>query len=84
MALQTDNEPQYSSKKFKNFTMKWTFDQETSTTTFPRSNGLAEIYVKKAKALLLKCINDRSDIYLVLLSQRNTLGSPNQRLMGKI
>nr|XP_006812917.1 PREDICTED: uncharacterized protein K02A2.6-like [Saccoglossus kowalevskii]XP_006819127.1 PREDICTED: uncharacterized protein K02A2.6-like [Saccoglossus kowalevskii] len=52
--LLTDNGPQFTSRKFKDFSRKWTFTHKTSSPNYPRSNGLAERTVQTVKNLLKK------------------------------
>jgi Integrase zinc binding domain/Integrase core domain len=66
--LHSDNGPQYASADFKKFASEWNFVHLTSSPHHPRSNGLAERYVKVAKNLLKKCSQDNTDIYLALLA----------------
>lgn len=86
--LESDNGPQFSSSEFRKFSTDWKFKHQTSSPTFPRSNGLAEKYVAIAKSTIKKCSMDNSDVFLALLNLRNTprsdkLGSPVQRLFGR-
>ncbi|KAF2905567.1 hypothetical protein ILUMI_00615 [Ignelater luminosus] len=85
--LRTDGGKQYVSEKCQDFVEKWKFEHKVSSPHFPRSNGLAERYVQKAKTLLDKCLEESSDVQLALLHHRNTprptLGSPIQRLMSR-
>jgi hypothetical protein len=85
--LESDNMP-FNSADFKNFSIRWGFEQSISSPNFPRANGLAERFVQTAKNLLKRCHQDSSDIYEALLNYRNTprspdLGSPVQRLMSR-
>jgi len=86
--LITDNGPQFSSDTFRQFASDYSFDHRTSSSHYPRSNGMAERAVQTVKNLLKKAILDKRDPYLALLEYRNTptsdtLGSPAQRLMGR-
>ena len=86
--LITDNGPQFSSIKFKEFAKTYSFQHTTSSPHYPQSNGKAEKAVQIAKNLIKKTTADKQDIYLALLDIRNTpasggIGSPAQRLMGR-
>ena len=80
--LITDNGPQFSSIKFKEFAKTYSFQHTTSSPHYPQSNGKAEKAVQITKN---QTTADKQDIYLAL---RNTpasggIGSPAQRLMGR-
>jgi transposase InsO family protein len=86
--LISDNGPQFSSREFQQFTMKYGIEHNTSSPLYPKSNGLAEKAVQTVKETMEKCIEADEDIYLALLDLRNTprdneMGSPAQRLMGR-
>ena len=84
----SDGGPQYTSHKFKMFSVKWGFSHEMSNPGNSKANGAAEAAVKIAKRLLRKCRTAHEDPYLGLFNLRNTptVGlktSPTQRLMGR-
>jgi len=85
--LRSDGGSCFGSQEFKNFHSDWRFSHRISSPQFPRSNGLAERYVQEGKNLILKCLEEKSDLQLALLYHRNTprgdLGSPVQRLMSR-
>ncbi|XP_054264957.1 uncharacterized protein K02A2.6-like [Macrosteles quadrilineatus] len=85
--LLSDGGTQFNSFEFKHFEKEWQFNKRVSSPLFARSNGLAERYVQEAKLILKKCLEEKTDVYLALLHQRNiprkNLGSPAQRLMGR-
>ena len=85
--LLTDNGPQYSSHKFKDFAEKWDFIHNTSSPRYPQSNGLAERTVQTVKNLLKKARENGKDPYLALLTYRDTPRgnehSPAQVLFGR-
>lgn len=70
--LESDNGPQYSSQEYRRFAAEWKFHHSTSSSNYPKSNGLAERFVQTAKNLLRKCNDDKTDIKLALLIYRNT------------
>lgn len=83
----TDNGPQFSSEKFRNFAKQWDFIHATSSPHFPQSNGLVEKSVQTVKRLMHKATDSGSDFYQSLLIYRTTpldCGmSPSQLLMGR-
>ena len=86
--LVTDNGPQFSSVEFATFAKRWNFLHKTSSPHHPASNGMAESAVKTLKRTLMKCAEDRSDVYEALLNLRNTprpgIGlSPVQLMMSQ-
>ncbi|XP_021352836.1 uncharacterized protein K02A2.6-like [Mizuhopecten yessoensis] len=52
----SDNGPEYSSEKFREFAKTWDFNHETSSPHHPQSNGLAEKTVQTIKRLFTKAI----------------------------
>ena len=50
----SDNGPQFSSGEFASFAREWGFHHITSSSHYPRSNGLAESSVKVVKNLMRK------------------------------
>ena len=84
----SDNGPQYSSEKFREFAAKYNFQHITSSPGNSQSNGAAEAAVKTIKRMMKKCHETNEDPYLGLLNQRNTptegmQTSPSQRLFGR-
>ncbi|KAL0174707.1 hypothetical protein M9458_030675, partial [Cirrhinus mrigala] len=84
----SDNEPQYSSQEFKQFSIAWEFRHVTSSPAYPQSNGKAESAVKTAKQLMGKAKRGKADPYLAILEHRHTPSqgfnaSPAQRLMSR-
>lgn len=87
--LESDNDPPYVSKEFKDFEENWSFKHDTSSPLHSQGNGLAERAVQLAKNILRKCKQDKTDYRLALLNWNNTprdafLGSPYQRLYSRI
>jgi len=86
--LVSDNGPQFSAFKFKEFSQKWGFTHVTSAPGNSRANGAAEAAVKIAKRVMKRSVRAGEDPYLGLLNQRNTPtesvgSSPVQRLFGR-
>ena len=86
--LVTDNGPQFSSAEFSVFAKSWMFEHQTSSPTYPQSNGKAENVVQTIKRLFTKCKASGGSEFQALLDWRNTptagIGtSPAQRLMGR-
>ncbi|XP_063233061.1 uncharacterized protein K02A2.6-like [Bacillus rossius redtenbacheri] len=86
--LYSDNGPQFSSREFKDFSMRWDFKHKTSSPMYPQSNGLAERHIQTIKHMLKKSVADRKDIMLALLEYRNTpidttMPSPAQLLFSR-
>ena len=84
----SDNGPQYSSEKFREFAAKYNFQHITSSPGNSQSNGAAEAAVKTIKRMMKKCHETKEYPYLGLLNQRNTptegmQTSPSQRLLGR-
>lgn len=67
----TDGATNFVNHEFKKFAEAWKFHHVTSSPHYPKSNGKAEITVKKAKQLLLKTAEDKEDFWYALLHQRN-------------
>ena len=82
--LISDNEPQFSSGKFHQFTASYQIKHNTSSPHYPQSNGKAEKAVQTIKSLMRKAQAEKRDFHLALLDFRNTptddtIGSPAQR-----
>ena len=79
----SDNEPQYSSSQFREFSIKYKFKYVTSSPRYPQGNGEAERTVQIVKNLW----KTSDDPHLALLSYNSTpinLGySPAQLLMSR-
>ena len=81
--LISDNGPQFKSREFENFALKYGFCHTTSWPGYSKSNGMAERAVQTAKSIIKKAKGDNEDPYLGLLNFRNTsrdatVGSPVQ------
>ena len=89
VVLISDNGPQFSSEKFRQFSACYQFEHYTSSPHYPQSNGKAEKAVQIVKNLLCKAQAEKQDFHLALLDFRNSytdndsLGSPAQRFMGR-
>lgn len=70
--LLTDNEPQYSSKEFKDFTESYGIEHLTSSLHYPEANGSSERMLQTVKNILIKCGEEEGDLSLALLSYRAT------------
>lgn len=86
--LRTDNGPQFSSREFKRFQQEWQFQHNTSSPRYPTSNGRSENAVNSAKVLMRKAKRAGTDVFLALLTLRNTptqgrTTSPAQRLLNR-
>ncbi|XP_046477016.2 uncharacterized protein [Neodiprion pinetum] len=86
--VRSDNGPQFSSHKFKEFAKAWGFEHTTSSPTYPRSNGLVERFVQTVKKMVKKAKEDRKDPYLALLELRNKpisncIESPNRLMFNR-
>ena len=84
----TDNGPPFNSEQFSNFAKEYGFVHNTSSPTYPQSNGKSESAVKIAKSLIKKTKKANGDLQLNLLTWRNTPtegldSSPAQRLFGR-
>ena len=84
--LFTDNGPQFSSHRFRQFASDWFFLHMTISPDYPQSNGKAENAVRTVKLLWRKALADGQDKWLALLAWRNspTEGfsySPAQRFL---
>ena len=86
--VRSDNGPQFSSKKFKQFAKEWNFQHVTSSQRYPQRNGFVERQVQTIKKIMKKALDDGKDPFLALLEFRNTpisnkIPSPNKMLLGK-
>jgi hypothetical protein len=81
--VRSDNGRQFDCLQFREFAKMYSFKWTSSSPQYPQSNGQAESAVKLLKKILKK--ND--DLYLALLSYRNTSlscgASPAQLLFGR-
>ena len=88
LTVVSDNGPQYSSRDFKEFAMKWEFNHVTSSPRYPKSNGMAERAVQTIKQLLKKAAMNGEDPYLAIQAHRacpdpNGFASPAQRMFKR-
>lgn len=84
----SDGGPQFNCIYFMQFSKSWNFNHTMSSPLYPQSNGLVERHVQTLKDMLYKAKYDNKDLYLTLLSYRNTpidgnLDSPAQILMNR-
>lgn len=68
----SDGGPQFSSRVFHNFTMKWDIEHVMSSPRNPQSNGQVERAKQTFKKLLSEATKDKRDVEIVLLNYRNT------------
>ncbi|UYV66944.1 K02A2.6-like [Cordylochernes scorpioides] len=83
---ETDNGPNFTSRDVKDFQKKWLFNHQTSSSLYPKSNGLVERAVKTAKNLIGKCLDSEREVELVLnfyKTSRDGLPSPAQCLFSR-
>ena len=85
----SDNAKQFNSLDYKNFASDWDFEIKLSSPHHQQSNGFAERTIQTIKSIFNKCIENKEDIYLALLSFRNTpiFGSkysPSEILMSRL
>ena len=83
-----DNGPQSAHAEFREFSKDWEFEHETSSPRYPQANGKVENAIKTCKMLIKKAALSKTDIYLALLTFRNTpsegvIVSPAQRLFSR-
>ena len=85
--LISDGGPPFNSKEFRLFCEEYNFHHTFSSPRYAQGNGEAERAVQTVKNLLKKAVSAGADLYLALLSYRNTpmeCGfSPSQLLMGR-
>ena len=68
----SDNGPQFSSRKFKQFAESWEFKHTTTSPKNPQANGQVENAIGTTKSVLKKAYEDGTDPYIALLESRNT------------
>ena len=69
--VRSDNEIQYSSRRFERFSESWRSQHATSSPEYPGSIGMALRYVQVVKNMLTKTKDSGQDLYLVMLGARN-------------
>ncbi|KAB0792847.1 hypothetical protein PPYR_14806, partial [Photinus pyralis] len=83
----SDSGSQFISKEFQTFANEWNFKSIIASPHHQQSNGLAERTIQSLKKMIKKCSDNKEDIYLALLSFRNTpvvnTYSPSQILMSR-
>ncbi|CAB4006325.1 Retrovirus-related Pol poly from transposon, partial [Paramuricea clavata] len=85
----SDNDTQYTSSTFQEFSRTYGFTHVTSSPMYPQSNGLSERAVQTVKRLLQKCKESNLDPHLAMLCLRSTplshdLPSPAELLNSRI
>ena len=68
----SDNGPQFSSRKFKQFADSWEFKHTTTSPKHPQANGQVEKAIGTTKSVLKKAYEDGTDPYIALLANRST------------
>ncbi len=68
----SDNGPEFSSGEYTIFAKNWKFKHNTTSPTYPQSNGCVERMIQTVKKTIKKCIHSDEDIYLGLLALRTT------------
>ena len=85
--VMSDSAKQFLSNEFIGFSKNWNFTSVTSSPHHQQSNGLVERNIQTIKRLIKKCSDNEDDIYMALLSYRNTPTcgpySPSQMLMSR-
>lgn len=84
----TDGGPQFTSREFRQFAVKYDFTHTISSPHFPRANGLAEKGVQVVKRLLKKSEYAGEEFWVALLNYRISPlidgRTPSQLLMGRM
>ena len=73
----SDNGPEFSSRRYRQFAKHWDFHHKTSSPEYPQSNGLVERTIQTIKQTLRKSREDDSDPYLAILALRTSVNSTN-------
>ena len=71
--LVSDNGPCYTSEIFTNLLIEYNVNHITSSSHYPQSNGLTEMYVQIVKSLFHKAKEEGKDLYKCLMVYCNTL-----------
>ena len=84
----SDNGPCYNAKKYKRFSKDWDFKHNTSSPSYPKSNGMAERTIQTVKKTIRKCRRKGNDLDLALLvlrttPRKNQVFSPAEILMNR-
>ncbi|XP_077486780.1 uncharacterized protein LOC144098108 [Amblyomma americanum] len=84
----SDNDPPFTTSKYRSFTSHFHVNHVTSSPHYPRGNGMAEWAVQEAKKMLKKFSLGKFEFCSALLEWRNLsrddlLQSPAERLMGR-
>lgn len=84
----TDSGTQLISKELQNFADDWKFKITPCSPHHQQANGQAERTIQTVKKLIKKTLEDKEDIYLALLTYRNTpvydSYTPSQILMSRM
>jgi hypothetical protein len=85
--IMSDNMP-FASREFRQFAKSWDIELQTSSPTYPKSNGMSEHTIQTVKKLMRKATEANTDPYIALLEYRNSpiagmSNSPAQLLMSR-
>ncbi len=86
--LISDNGTNFTAATFQDFSQAWGFEHQTSSPTYPQSNGFIERNVQTVKNVLEKCKETGADPHLAMLCLRvtpidHTLDSPCELLNAR-
>ncbi|KAK7107438.1 hypothetical protein V1264_015748 [Littorina saxatilis] len=87
--LISDGGPQFTAAEFQSFASRWGITHTMSSPLYPKANGKAEAAVKTIKHMMMKCLQDNTNVYDALLELRNTPQqdtelSPTQLMFGRL
>lgn len=81
--FRSDNGPCFNSFSFKQFAKQYGFAHITSSPLFPQSNGQAELAVKIAKRIIIKCEDPNIGLLNYRITKLECGYSPAQLIMGR-
>lgn len=70
--VMSDNGPEFSSEKFRQFSKQWNFQHHTSSPGYAQSNGQIERAIQTIKNIMKKTSYERSDFNMAMLEYYNT------------
>ena len=74
----SENGPQYTADKFREFTAKWDTEHSTDAPGHANANGKAESSVKAAKHRMEECKRRQTDQFMATAGVAPTQGVPQQ------